>query len=117
VSLTIAERGVNLVINIIGDIDQHNTEELRVKIDRAFERSHCRHIIFDFSSVSFMDSSGIGLLIGRYKTASAKGGAVAIAGMTNELKRIYNISGLKKIIKSFDTLDDAENLMTSKLRA
>jgi stage II sporulation protein AA (anti-sigma F factor antagonist) len=117
VSLTSAERGVNLVISITGDIDQHNTEELRVKIDRAFERSHCKHIIFDFSAVSFMDSSGIGLLIGRYKTASAKGGTVAIAGMTNELKRIYNISGLKKIIKSFDTLENAEDRAASKLRA
>jgi stage II sporulation protein AA (anti-sigma F factor antagonist) len=106
--LTISERGKNLIVKIVGDIDQHNAEEIRAKVDRAYERSHCRHMIFDFSGVTFMDSSGIGLLIGRYKNVHSRGGTVAIANMNRDLGRIYNISGLKKIIASFESLDQAE---------
>jgi stage II sporulation protein AA (anti-sigma F factor antagonist) len=102
------ERNKNLIIKFAGDIDQHNAETIREKIDKAYERSHCKHMIFDFSGISFMDSSGIGLLIGRYKNAQNRGGAVAIANMNRDLERIYAISGLKKIIASFTTLDQAE---------
>ena len=114
------ERKNNFIVKILGDIDQHNAESIRDKVDKAFEISRCKHMIFDFSGVAFMDSSGIGLLIGRYKNVSRRGGSVAIANMNRDLGRIYNISGLKKIIHSFDTLDQAEkqvvrnhNLVTS----
>jgi len=108
VNVRISERNKNLIVKIAGDIDQHNAEDIRDKVDKAFERSRCRGMIFDFSEVEFMDSSGIGLLIGRYKNVCGRGGTVAIANMNRDLGRIYNISGLKKIIGSFDTLDQAE---------
>ncbi|MDR1558476.1 MAG: anti-sigma factor antagonist [Clostridiales bacterium] len=111
------ERNKNLIVKIIGDIDQHNAEEIREKVDKTFERSRCRHMIFDFSGVAFMDSSGIGLLIGRYKNVRNRGGTVAIANMNRDLGRIYNISGLKKIIGSFDTLDQAEKQVENRARA
>ena len=111
------ERNKNLIIKINGEIDQHNSEDIREKIDKAFERSRCRHIIFDFSGVAFMDSSGIGLLIGRYKKVRSRGGTVAIANMNCDLGRIYNISGLKKIINSFESLDQAEKQFESRAHA
>ena len=107
-NVMISERNKNLIVKIAGDIDQHNAEGIRLKVDKAFERSKCKDMIFDFSEVEFMDSSGIGLLIGRYKNVCGRGGTVAIANMNRDLGRIYNISGLKKIIGSFDTLDQAE---------
>jgi stage II sporulation protein AA (anti-sigma F factor antagonist) len=64
-----------------------------------------------------MDSSGIGLLIGRYKSVTARGGTVAIANMNSDLGRIYNISGLKKIISSFDSLDQAEKQVENQAHA
>ena len=108
-NVMISERSKNLIVKIAGDIDQHNAEDIRVKVDKAFERSKCKDMIFDFSEVEFMDSSGIGLLIGRYKNVCSRGGTVAIASMNRDLGRIYNISGLRKIIGSFDTLDQAES--------
>ena len=104
----VLERNKKLIVKINGEIDQHTAENIREKVDKAYERSICRHIIFDFSGVAFMDSSGIGLLIGRYKNVSNRGGTVAIANMNRDLGRIYNISGLKKIITSFESLDQAE---------
>ena len=108
------ERNKKLIVKINGDIDQHSAENIREKVDKAFERSICRHIIFDFSGVAFMDSSGIGLLIGRYKNVSNRGGTVAIANMNRDLGRIYSISGLKKIIHSFESLDQAERQVENR---
>jgi stage II sporulation protein AA (anti-sigma F factor antagonist) len=106
--LVVKEKKKCIVLKIVGEIDQHNTEELRERIDKAYERSRCKHMIFDFSLVSFMDSSGIGLLIGRYKNVRSRGGEVAIANMNKDLSRIYNISGLKKIMTCYETVDEAE---------
>ena len=117
VDVIMLERNKNLIVVINGEIDQHNSEEIREKIDKAFERSRCRHIIFDFSGVAFMDSSGIGLLIGRYKKVCSRDGTVAIANMNCDLGRIYNISGLKKIISSFESLDQAEKQVDSRVHA
>jgi stage II sporulation protein AA (anti-sigma F factor antagonist) len=111
--LIVKEKKRCIVVKIVGDIDQHNAEELRERIDKAYERSRCKHMIFDFSLVSFMDSSGIGLLIGRYKSVRNRGGVVAIASMNKDLIRIYNISGLKKIMTCYDTLDQAEKELGS----
>ena len=113
----ISERNTNMIIKIIGDIDQHNAEVIRKKVDKAYDRSRCKHMIFDFSGVDFMDSSGIGLLIGRYKNVHSRGGTVSIVNMNHDLGRIYNISGLKKIIGSFESLDQAEKQSEKKARA
>ena len=116
-NVMVSERNRNLIVKIIGDIDQHNAEDIRERVDKAFERSRCKDMIFDFSEVEFMDSSGIGLLIGRYKNVSGRGGTVAIANMNRDLGRIYNISGLKKIIGSFDTLAQAEKQADKRAHA
>jgi len=97
-----------LYIKLEGEIDHHNAQGLRDNIDKAFDPTDCRNIIFDFSAVTFMDSSGIGMIIGRYKNAKKRGGNVAIAGMTPEIARIFQISGLAKIIDSYASIEEAE---------
>ena len=89
------------------EIDHHSAERLRGQIDAAFDKSSCRHIIFDFSGVQFMDSSGIGMIIGRYKNAEKRGGRLALAGMSADMGRLFQISGLAKIITQAATVEDA----------
>ena len=89
------------------EIDHHSAERMRVQVDAAFEKSSCRHIIFDFSQVTFMDSSGIGMIIGRYKNAEKRGGKMALTGMSDEMGRLFTISGLAKIITRTDTVEEA----------
>ena len=89
------------------EIDYHSAERLRVQVDAAFDKSSCRNIIFDLSGVSFMDSSGIGMIIGRYKNAEKRGGRLALAGMSDEMGRLFQISGLAKIITRTATVDEA----------
>lgn len=95
----------NLIIKIKGEIDHHTAEEIRTKVDNEYSRSNSKNIIFDFSGISFMDSSGIGMVIGRYKYAEKQGGKVVVCNISGDSKRIFNISGLQKIINSYDSLE------------
>jgi stage II sporulation protein AA (anti-sigma F factor antagonist) len=96
-----------LTVSLQGELDHHNALMWREKLDGVFDRSGCRHLIFDLANVSFMDSSGIGMIIGRYKSAQEKGGKVALAGLNDQLKRLYDISGLQKIVAHYATAKEA----------
>ena len=90
-----------------GEIDAHSAERMRATIDAAFEKSPCTYMVFDFAKVGFMDSSGIGMLIGRYKQAEKRGGALALANMSEPMTRLFTLSGLAKIIRRFPSTEDA----------
>jgi len=97
----------NLIIKINGDIDHHIVREIKSKIEREYRHSNARNIIFDLSSVNFMDSSGIGMIIGRYKFLRNSGASLAIVNIKPELESIIEISGLKKIISFYPSVNDA----------
>ena len=91
-----------LVVKIRGEIDAGSTDMLRRKIDIEYDCANVRDMTFDLKEVSFMDSSGIGLIIGRYKRVSALGGCIRIKGANKTLRRIIELSGLGRIVKSDD---------------
>lgn len=99
----------NLVVYPIGEIDHHTAVELRTSIDKHYENSYAKNIIIDFKDIGFMDSSGIGMIIGRYKNTSKKGGTVVVANVNDSLSKIFTLSGLGKIIKIYAAVDDALN--------
>lgn len=96
-----------LIIGLKGEIDHHSSKELRDRIDSELESANVRNIVFDFSEVGFMDSAGVGLLIGRYKTADRLGGKIGITGISSKMDRILDMSGIYKLMKRYATLDDA----------
>ncbi len=87
-----------LVFEITEDIDQHNSEIIRRRADYEIQRFMPKRVIFDFNHVVFMDSAGIGLIIGRYKTITSLGGVLEIVNVNDNLKRIFEMSGILKII-------------------
>lgn len=95
------ECGNALVAVLGGEIDQHSAESIRQRIDVEFELNSKRNLVIDLSDVSFMDSAGIGLIIGRSKLVSAVGGKVALAGAGNKLKKILDLSGVRMLVKSY----------------
>ncbi len=97
----------NLIVRIDGEIDHHMAEIIRDKIDKEFIRSKAKNIIFDFNDISFMDSSGIGVIMGRYKLVKQQDGNLAIVGVNQSLERILSISGLRKIVYIYDTVEQA----------
>ena len=91
-----------LVVEITEEIDHHVAEKIRRKVDDEITRYMPRKTIFDFSRVPFMDSAGIGMLIGRYKMMKLIGGNLEIVNISKTLKRILEMSGINKIIPMED---------------
>ena len=87
-----------LVAEIAGDIDHHSAAELKDRITTEYKRGTARNIELDFSRVTFMDSSGVGMVIGRYKEAAERGGTLYVSGLSNEVGRLFELSGLHKIV-------------------
>ena len=88
-----------LVVKIIEEIDHHTTEKIRRKIDNEITRYMPRKVILDFNKVSFMDSAGIGMIIGRYKMMKMLGGSLEIKNVNDSAKKILEMSGIMKIIQ------------------
>ncbi|MEG0913986.1 MAG: anti-sigma factor antagonist [Oscillospiraceae bacterium] len=80
------------------DIDHHNSQQIRAQIDTKINDIHPHTLVLNFGGVEFMDSSGIGLILGRSKLMSEIGGEVVIDGLTENLKKLIDISGLAKIV-------------------
>jgi len=96
-----------LIIKIEGEIDHCSSNEIKNKTDKEYKRLNSKNIIFDLSGVTFMDSSGIGVIMGRYKNAAANGGIVAAVSINKELKKLFDISGLFKIVKYYENTEKA----------
>ena len=87
-----------LTFEIHEEIDEYVVQNMRRRIDNEIERYMPKEVIFDFNKVSFMDSAGIGLIIGRYKLASMLGGKVEVTNLTVQVRKIFEMSGILKII-------------------
>lgn len=94
----IMEKG-SLIIYVPKELDHHQANLLRAQTDLLINTHHVRHLIFDFSDTEFMDSSGIGVLIGRYRNMSFAGGDVSACHLNARMEKIFTASGLRKIIR------------------
>ena len=88
-----------LVLKITEELDHHTVEKIRRKADYEIERYIPRKVVLDFNQVSFMDSAGIGLILGRYKNISILGGTLEVANVSQQVIKILNMSGISKIIE------------------
>ncbi len=84
---------------ICGDIDHHRAAGIRESIDSQMSKYMPSELILDFHDVTFMDSSGVGLVMGRYKNASVFGCGVKLVNMSQKVRRIMKMSGLEKIVE------------------
>ncbi len=92
------EKDKLLVFKITAEIDDFSVQKIRRKVDYEIERYMPKRIVFDFNSVTFMDSAGIGLIIGRYKFAKMLGGTVELANLTSSIRKIFEMSGILRLI-------------------
>ena len=88
-----------LKISITEEIDHYWADKLRRRIDNEITRYMPRKTIFDFNRVTFMDSAGIGMIIGRYKMMKLIGGELEIRNANESVDKILEMSGIKKIVK------------------
>ena len=109
--LQIHIEGRVLIASLEGELDHHQAERLRPQIDAAYEKSTCKHLVLDMGGVSFMDSSGIGMIIGRYKNTEKRSGQLVLANMNEAIARLFDVSGLAKIVARTATVKDALSML------
>lgn len=94
--------GERLTIYLPSEVDHHNAEEMRKNADALIERNHIKFVIFDFEMTDFMDSSGIGVIMGRYKIIRLVGGEVWAVHANARIKKILTMSGMTKIMQIYE---------------
>jgi stage II sporulation protein AA (anti-sigma F factor antagonist) len=88
----------NLCIYLEGELDQSVATKLRSDIDNYLDRITVKNVVFDMEKLSFMDSTGIGLIMGRYKKLKAKNIPIYITKPNMQIDKVLRVSGIYKII-------------------
>ena len=91
-----------LTVFLPTELDHHNAERIKKESDSLIEKHHIRYVIFDFEKTIFMDSSGIGVIMGRYKKLTMSGGNICLIHTNERLKKILTMSGVTKIIQIYE---------------
>ena len=90
--------GKRITAALSGDIDHHAAREIRTELDGVISRSRPELLILDLENVGFMDSSGIGLILGRSRSVRAAGGELLIKNARREIAEVIKISGLGSLL-------------------
>lgn len=97
----------NLVLAIGPELDHHEAQKIKLITDQQLRRGKAKNIVLDFENTGFMDSAGIGMIIGRYKETNLRGGKVCIIHADNAIRKLIRISGLYKLIYEYENLEEA----------
>lgn len=106
------KEGRVLIIGIDEEIDQHTADKIRKSLDDEIIRLSPAKVVFDFKNISFMDSSGIGMVLGRYKLVNMLGGKFEIVNVNRRMQKIFDMSGVSRIIdiKKEETEGEKQNI-------
>ena len=104
-SVDISVNGEVTTAYISGELDHHSATAIRATIDNAVELNMPSLLVLDFTRVSFMDSSGIGLVMGRYRNLSKRGAKLHITGASPQIYKVMRLSGIEKLA----TIDQCKN--------
>lgn len=96
-----------LIAELAGEIDHHNAGDIRKEIDGALEKLNIKNMIIDYTGVDFMDSSGIGLIMGRYKNINGRNGRLVIIPGSAYISRILGLSGIFGIVHKSRNIETA----------
>ncbi|MDA8212076.1 MAG: anti-sigma F factor antagonist [Clostridia bacterium] len=99
--------GNALVARVAGELDMLVAAGFRTQVESALDREAARNLILNFTEVSFIDSSGLGAILGRYKRISQTGGIMAIVNPQPQVKRILELSGIMRIMSTYPSEEEA----------
>lgn len=100
-----------LLIRLSGELDHHSAEQLREEASAVIEKENIRHIVLNLEQLVFMDSSGLGVILGRYKQIKQKQGEMVVCAISPTVQRLFDMSGLFKIIR----LESTEHMALERL--
>jgi stage II sporulation protein AA (anti-sigma F factor antagonist) len=113
--ITISIKKNVLVVSLSGELDHHTAKKVKDITEEAIKNKSVTNLVFDFTNLTFMDSSGIGVVVGRYKLIDSLGGRVAIVNSSSAIDRLFTMSGIKKIIAVRPTLSGAINYLQEEI--
>lgn len=91
-----------LVTRLRGELDHHTSELVRIQMDDVIQRGQINHVVLSLKDLSFMDSSGLGVILGRYKQIKGKGGRMVVCDLNPAVRRLFELSGMFKIVSVYD---------------
>lgn len=89
--------GENLIVDLNCELDHHTVKNIREEVDKELLKIKPKALVFDFKNVNFMDSSGIGLILGRASKAEEVGAGVVLRGLSNTQRKLVRMSGMEKL--------------------
>ena len=97
--LNATRNGHTLTIALKGELDHHSAESIRTQIDRMLKDKGIYELLLDMKHVTFMDSSGLGVILGRYRMLSGRGGSIYVSNVAPNVDRIFRMSGIYSLIQ------------------
>lgn len=91
-----------LTLGFCGELDHHSAEQVKKVIDDLVMKFNPRNVVFDFSELSFMDSTGIGMLLSRYKNLNQNNISVFVCGAQGSVDKLLKLSGIYKIFTKIE---------------
>lgn len=92
-----------LIVRLRGELDHHTADVVRFKMEDAILRGRCEHVVLSLKELQFMDSSGLGVILGRFKLIKSRGGKMVVCDVHDGVKRLFELSGLFKILSFYET--------------
>ena len=102
----IMEKGC-LVVYVPRELDHHQANRIRTETDLLIDTYHVRHLVFDFTETEFMDSSGIGAVLGRYKRMCERDGDITLYGMNRRTRKLLEMAGVGKLAAMYEKKEEA----------
>ena len=97
-AIKISSTPMRVTIALSGEMDHHNAAALRLEADEAIQSALVPNVRLDFGDVTFMDSSGIGFVLGRYRIAESYGGNLEVVNLSRRLYSMMKLAGLEKLV-------------------
>ena len=91
-------KGDTVTVYLDGELDHHTAKGVRAELEALIESPRVKRLVLDLSGLTFMDSSGIGFILGRYKLAREYGGRVVVAGTGKKTRTILEMAGLARYV-------------------
>lgn len=100
-----------LIVRLKGELDHHTAETVKAKMEEAILRGDVNHVVLSLKELTFMDSSGLGVILGRYKQITSRGGKMVVCDVNPAVYRLFEMSGLFKIV----SVEENERVALSSL--
>jgi stage II sporulation protein AA (anti-sigma F factor antagonist) len=113
-SLILNSKKNSLIVHVGGDFDLVSANEFREKIDQTLEETLCQNLLLDLAKATFIDSSGLGVILGRFRKIKANDGQMIIYGPKPAIKKVFEVSGILSLMPVCNTEEEAWEILEKK---